>query len=90
MSLDIFTLTSNHLSTAMVFDAQMSLIDEEVDEGGPRGEYGSLDAALAEKLLSKRALQDQLLHLRCVFGCLQRHRHRPTGLVVYLRVRIKR
>lgn len=67
--------------------AQTSLINEEVDEGSPGGEDGSLDAALAEKLLSERALQDELLHPLRIFGHLQRHSHCPTELVVYLRGR---
>lgn len=66
-------------------NTQTSLINEEVDEGGPGGEDGSLDAALGEVLQSEWALQDQLLHPFCVFGRLQRHRHCSAGLVVYLR-----
>lgn len=69
--------------------AQTSLIGEEVDEGGPGGEDGSLDAALAEMLLSEWTLQDELLHPLRVFGHLQRDGHCPTGLVVYLRVKMK-
>lgn len=65
-------------------NAKTSLIDEEVDEGSPGGEDGSLDAALAKKLLSERGLQDELLHPLQIFGRLQRHGHFPTGLVVYL------
>lgn len=75
----------NHLAVTKV--AQTSLINEEVDEGGPGREDSSLDAALGEKLLSERALQDKLLHPLRIFGHLQRHSHCPTGLVVYLRVR---
>lgn len=67
--------------------AQTSLLNEEVDEGSPGGEDGSLDAALAEKLLSERTLQDEPLHPLRIFGRLQRHRHCPAGLVVYLRGR---
>lgn len=68
-------------------NAQISLVDEEVDEGRPGGEDRSLDAAASKKLLSKRALHDELLHPLTVFGNLLRHRHGAAGLVVYLRVR---
>ncbi|TNN37206.1 hypothetical protein EYF80_052629 [Liparis tanakae] len=68
-------------------NAQISLVNEEVDEGRPGGEDGSLDVALAKKLLSKRALHDELLHPLRVFRHLQWHSHCPTGLVVYLRYR---
>lgn len=66
---------------------QTSLINEEIDEGGPGGEDGSLDGPLTEKLLSEWALQDDLLYPLWIFGHLQRYSHCPTGLVVYLRVR---
>lgn len=68
-------------------NAQPSLINEEVDKGSPGGQDGSLDAALAEKLLPNRALQDQLLHPTGIFGHLHRHYNAATDLVVYLWVK---
>lgn len=50
----------------------------------PRGEDGSLDAALAQKLLSDGTVQHQLLEEVGVFGRLKGYGHFTTWLVVYL------
>lgn len=51
----------------------------------PRGEDGSLDAALAQKLLSDGTVQHQLLDVAGVFGHLHRYGYFTAQLVVYLR-----
>lgn len=68
----------------------VSLINKEVDESSPGRQDGSLYAAFAQKLLSDRALQNQLLYPTGIFGHLHRDGHHATGLVVYLRVRNRR
>lgn len=65
----------------------MSLFNKKIDEGRPGRQDGFLDAVLAETLLSKWAVQDQLLHLIHIFGQLHRHRQLPTGFVVNLGIR---